>query len=120
MENFPGAQGPVAVLHKMLRQRDLLRRARKTPKMLAVGAVPVDAGGRGAEPGQHGSARRVADRRGTVGVCEQHPAIRQPVKIRRLRIGMTAQTAGPVVEIVHRDKQHVWAILRLGSWSRRA
>lgn len=47
-------------------------------------------------------------------IGEQHPAGRQPVKIRRTGLRMSTQAANPVVEIIHGDKQDVWLDLRTG------
>lgn len=53
-------------------------------------------------------ARWIARGRRAVGIREKHPTLRQPVKVRRLRLRMSAQAADPVIEIVHRDEEDVW------------
>jgi hypothetical protein len=42
-----------------------------------------------------------------MGIGKQHPAPRQPVYVGRLGLGMAAQHADPIVQIVNGDEQIV-------------
>ncbi len=58
-------------------------------------------------PTKNRRARWIARGRRAVGIREQHPALRQPVKVRRLGLRMPAETADPVIQIVHSDEEDV-------------
>ena len=82
-------------------------RQKQIPSSEPFGFIPVDAGGGGAQAGERGDARGIADRRGDVGVGEEQAAFREPVDVRRLHLRMTAETAHPVVHVVHDDHEDV-------------
>ena len=48
-----------------------------------------------------------------MGVSEEHAARGQPIEIRRDRLGVPAETADPVVEIVHRNEEDI-GLVRCG------
>ena len=69
--------------------------------------LAVDPGRGGTQAGKDGGTARSAD--GGLAVCvgEQNSALRQRIDVGSDRIGMTALTTDPVVEIVDRDEQDV-------------
>ena len=80
--------------------------------------IPALAGGRAAaappsdvrwsQSGHHRRSRRIADRRGTMRVREQHSTPSQPVDIRSMHLtSITAQTSDPVVHVVYGDEQNI-------------
>ena len=104
VKQLASAQRAIAVVFEMPRQRDRAAQLGRLPPVMAVG---VNTGGRRPQSGQQTGARGVATRRGTVGICEEHPALGQAVDVWRARLRMPAQHPNPVVEIIHRDEQNI-------------
>jgi hypothetical protein len=84
-------------------------------RLVPDGAVVIDAGRGWKPPGHRGHARWIADRRGDVRVGEQRPALRQPVDVRRLHVGVAAEASDPIVHVVHDDHEDVGPVGGLGS-----
>jgi len=95
----------------VLRQRHELLQFIHRPKPRSQ---PIHSCRRGSQPGHHTGVGWIADRRLTMSVCEQGPALRQRVDIWGLDLWMTIQTAYPVIQIVDGEEQHI----RLGTTTR--
>ncbi len=74
--------------------------------------VVVDAADAGTFSGEERRARRIADRPGAVGAGEGDAHLCESINVRRLRLGVHAQVADPVVEVVDGDEENVGAGLR--------
>ena len=110
--DLPGAVRLVAVVGKMLRERNQIRQFGNCakPRIEAVNA------GRTRTHADHDAGPgRIADRRLDVRVREQRPPVRQPVDVWRLDQRVPAHAADPVVLIVDGDEQHV-GLRRLGMY----
>ncbi len=79
MEDLPDAEGPVAALPEVLRQR---RHPRVARGLAEVVLVVVDAGGGRPAPGQDGGPAGPAQGRGRVGPLEDGAVGRQRVQVR--------------------------------------
>src|SRR5687767_9882728 len=103
MVQLARAEDLVAVVLEMLEQRD------RTLQKRAGGKGPEldDPGAMGKDATEKAGPRRRADGRVGMGVGEQDTSLAQPGNIRCFRLGMTAQTFDPVVEIVEDDEQHI-------------
>ena len=61
----------------------------------------------GPQTAHQGRTRRVAGGRGAVRVRERGAACHEAVDVRCFRLRMAAEVAGPVVQIIDRDEQHI-------------
>ena len=112
MVNLAPADGAVAMRHKVLRDSHGVFQDRRVSP--GIGIV-IDAGRRGQNPRHETGPRRIARRGRAVGVRKEHAPAREPIEVGRLDIGMAAQAADPIVQIVNRYKEHVrFALGRLG------
>ena len=68
--------------------------------------VEVASGGARAHTGKQRRPRRLARRRGAVGVGERDAHLREAVDIRRAGLRVPPGITDPVVQIVDRDEQH--------------
>ena len=115
MEEFPCGQRLVAVLGKAFRKRIQIR---QKWRLLQIRAEEVNPGGMRMATCHEAGPRRVANRRLAMRVGEQRAAFSESIDVRRPRLGVTAKTAGPVVEIVDRNQEDVGAIVRLSKRKR--
>ena len=99
------AKSEVAVVPEMARQRDCAAQLGRLPPIVRIG---VYAGRRWAQTGEQTRARRVATRRGTVGLGEEQAALGQAIHVRRPRLRVPAKHTDPIIEIVNSDEQHIW------------
>ena len=104
------ADDQVAVAFEMRVQRDDVF----ADRVAAVDFIAVDTGSGAAQSAHQCAARRIANRRGAIGVGEIHAACGQRVDIRRLRLRVTSQAADPIVQIVDRDEQDIRPLGRHG------
>ena len=104
VEDLAEAGGEIAVPREILRQRDALACARH---LANARHQAVDAGGRGPQPRQQTRARGIAQWRLAMRVPEQSAARRQAVHVRRLRLGMAAEAADPVIQVVYGDEEDI-------------
>ena len=61
------------------------------------------------QPAHHAGSRWTADRAVAVRLPERYPALNQPLDVRRLRLGVSAETLHVVIEIIADDEKDVGA-----------
>ncbi len=104
MVYFSASDGGVAVGHEVLRDGHcVFENGGFSPGLRVV----IDARGRGEDSGHKACSRGVAGRGRAMGVCEEDAPCSEAVEIRGLDIGMAAQAADPVVQIVDCHEQDV-------------
>ena len=110
VENLAGSHDAITRIHEVPGQHphavgDIVR--------LPVVPVPVDAGGRWAQPRKQGRTRRVAQSGGRMSVGENDTALGEPFHVGRDGLGMSVQRTDPVVHVVDGDEQNIGRVNRL-------
>ena len=104
---FAAAPSEVAVFPKVLRQGHPVLVLRHIAKPIQVA---VNTGRRRAEPHHDCSAGRTTERRSAMGLFKKHATFGEGIDVRCLGLRMAAETADPVVEVVHGNEQYIGAL----------
>ena len=108
MKNLPASDRPVALGPEMLGERDGIGQPRTAPPVLSV---VVDSRGGRSHPGHDRHPGRVAGGSRAVGVGEQGATSRQAVEVRGMDSFSSSHAIDPVIQVVHRNEQHVGGLL---------
>src|SRR5205823_4619679 len=103
IKNFSATNNAIAIGPKILRQRH-----RVWNEFAKAMQVSINPGGGWPQTRDERDARRIAQRRGAIGVSEKHSAFCEPVDIRRLSLWMAAHHANPIVHVIDGDEQNFW------------
>ena len=112
MQQFARARRMVSMIAKVLWQDDVVWH-----DFAHLLTIVIQPGLVGSSSGKDRRTTRIARRRGAVSVGEENSTGRQSIQIRRDRLWMPAQTADPIVQIIHGDEEHVglrWLLRLLG------
>ena len=104
VEQLAATPCKVTVLPEILRQGHPVFVLRDVTKPVQVA---VDSGRGWPEPCHNRSPRRMAQRRGTISLLEQHTLSGKFIDIWCLRLGMPTKTPHPVVQIIDSDEKDV-------------
>ena len=107
MEDLAHADGLIAMGLEVLWEGDGVPGGFAFPDLWAE---VIDACGGGVGPGEEADSGGIADRCLAVSVGEGDAPLSEPIEVGRYALGVSAERADPVVEVVDGDEEHIGVV----------